>query len=246
MRPTRDMEKSITLTLPAALTLGLNGLCLACGLLFVPLGQPEGIVWNVFGILLLAVLTGNLFFAAAQTRLRLPATVYTIVSLVSMACLPIVNTIASLAPDAHGSQSIFSFILLFSLWGLGALMGYRRLRGERAPNKTIQPGIEVPPPRDRAGRWIGSALVTMLFLSALPFLIVLFSTDYLGIGEVFVPEYAVFSGLFYLSAAVLLTRLLPLRGFTRLRSTLLFTGAIVLLLCVAPLTTTPFFIPDAA
>jgi len=218
--------------------MALNAAGALCGAVFVVAGSA-GDAWNVYGVLLLLTLVGNLFMSLCTGVPLRAAYAYLVFSLAAMLAVPLLNVRAAwLAP--HG-RSVAATAIMLALFGLGLLQASA---GTRAPKQVPQPAGG-----HRAGRWI-AVVALSLFLALGVFLAYIlldlpFRAPFLAaLIEVFVPEFAVFLGFAFLTAGALIGRLLPACA-RRCRRVALAVSLALFVVCMLPMLSVPSMVSNA-
>ncbi|MDF2539892.1 MAG: hypothetical protein K0S76_2913 [Herbinix sp.] len=122
------MEKVYTFTLFL-----MNAVTLTLGLLYLSIGS-QSTFWNVYGVILLLSLFGNILLAAIEKVKNLICNLYLLLSTISMPAIFIINTVVSINPANYDSQSTISAILILSLSILGGAIAAEKLINEKTDN----------------------------------------------------------------------------------------------------------------
>ncbi|WP_172253764.1 alpha/beta hydrolase [Saccharibacillus deserti] len=235
-------------TAGTALLLAGNLASLLSGVIYGFADAP-GSGWNLYGVLLLLTLLGNLHIAMGRGVHRGWEYGYLALHVLGLAAVPVWNTVSSSSPGDTDSRSVISTVIMLALFAYGAVIAFLRLQNgtlEKEDGRTR--GYSPYGTGGGGGRlrrilkglltvWFLLNLVLGLYLCA----ILLGGVDP-GLLEVILPEYALFFGLMFLGAAALLVKMYgSKKGFWRstFRGAVRLTGLLILLVCALPLASAP-------
>ncbi|CAM3513998.1 alpha/beta hydrolase fold domain-containing protein [Saccharibacillus sp. WB 17] len=241
-------------TFGTLMLLAANLVSLLLGIWYVLTDQPAG-WWNLYGVLLLLTLLGNLHLAMGRGVNRRWEYGYLVLHGLGLAAVPILNTMASSSLSDHDSRHMATAIILLALLAFGAVIAWLRMqsgtedkedaRGSGGYSAYGQKGGSV------LGR-IGKGLLTIWLLLNLAVGLYICAVLVAGIDpgllEVIVPEYALFFGLIFLGAAALLVKMYGLKkGFWRstFRGAVRLAGLLILIGCALPLASAPKIVNEA-
>lgn len=215
----------------------INTLCLLLGLIYL-FNQKGSVFWNIYGFLMLAAFFGNIAAAYFEKEDRWLGYTYLVLSGISMIALPVINTVVSTIPSNHKSQSIISTALIFLLFILGGIItGKDYLR--KPPSRRDVRGL------GKAARNIIAALLSLALVSSIFIVFSVLKKDKSGILEVFVPEYALFYAIGYLSVGLLLLKLMDNILKSPYKSLLLAVVCLIFAACMLPFAATPLLLENA-
>ena len=240
-----------------ALLLG-NLLSLALGLAYLLVDATSG-WWNMYGLLLLLTLLGNLHLTMGRGVHKAWEYGYLALHALGLTAVPILNTLASAAVRDYDSRSIGTMVIMLALFALGAWVAFLRLqdgteeREERRRDRGYSPYFSQG---GRSGRSrLGAVLKLLLtlwflfnLLLGLYFSAILLGAVDAGLLETVLPEYALFFGLMFLGAAALLVKMYGhKRGFfiSVFRGVIRVCGLLILVICALPLASAPKIVSEA-
>ncbi len=240
-----------------ALLLG-NLLSLALGLTYLLVDATSG-WWNVYGVVLLLTLLGNLHLTMGRGIHKAWEYLYLALHALGLTAVPILNTLASAAVRDYDSRSIGTMVIMLALFALGAWVAFLRLQDGTEEREERRGERVYSPYSSQRGRSGGSrlgavlkALLTLWFLFnlllGLYFSAILLGAVDAGLMETVLPEYALFFGLMFLGAAALLVKMYGRkRGFfiSVFRGAVRLCGLLILLICALPLASTPKIVNEA-
>lgn len=203
----------------------------------------DGMFWNAYGYIMLAVMLGNIFSAAVGGQFRYLDYIYLLLNSICMLALPVLNTVASLDIHNHTSQSLAAIILICILFLLGGASSGLRFFYEQREGKT-QTQIS----SGKAKNIFRQMIIILMCLELLAgFYIIydLMTRSYLGVFEVFLPEYSLFFGMMLFGAAVLIIRLRWKKKRSVFNKIIAATGLACFLACAVPLASVPFMLDDS-
>ncbi|OWR30869.1 hypothetical protein CDO73_09785 [Saccharibacillus sp. O23] len=243
-------------------TLGLlaaNVLSLGLGIWYLTIKEPGG-VWNLYGLLMLLTLLGNLHLTMGRGVHKVWEYVYLALHALGLTAVPVLNTLASAAVRDYDSRSLWTAIVLLALFALGAWVALLRVQGGTEEKEDKRGGNGYSPYSSSyggasRGSLLGKilkALLTLWFLANLAlglyFSAVLLAGIDPGLVETILPEYSLFFGLIFLGAAALLVKMYGRRrGFfiSLFRGTVRVIGLLILVVCALPLASAPKIINEA-
>ncbi|OWA34125.1 hypothetical protein B9G55_17525 [Saccharibacillus sp. O16] len=246
-------------TIAAVGLLIVNVLSLALGILYVTIEEAGGI-WNLYGLLMLLTLLGNLHLTMGRGVHKFWEYLYLALHALGLTAVPVLNTLTSAAISDQDSRSLGSLIIWLALFALGAVVAFLRLQGgtEEKEDKrggSGYSGYSSSYGGSSRGSWLGrilKGLLTLWFLANLAlglyFAAVLLAGINPGIVETILPEYALFFGLIFLGAAALLVKMYGLkRGFfiSLFRGVVRVLGLLIFVVCALPLASAPKIINEA-
>lgn len=217
--------------------LWINILSLLLGFIYL-FNQKGRIYWNVYGFLMLVALLGNLALAFFEKRNKGLGYAYFILSTLSMLALPIINTVVSTLPSNHKSQSLISIALVLCLFSLGAVIagkGYLKNTAVSRNERNM---------RDTARHMI-AALLSLVLLSGIFIIVNILKKDKSSILEAFVPEYALFYAIGYLSIGLLILKLLDRSRRSLYNKLVAALTCVIFIVCMLPFATTPLLLSNA-
>lgn len=240
-----------------ALLLG-NLLSLALGLTYLFVDATGG-WWNMYGLLLLLTLLGNLHLTMGRGVHKAWEYLYLALHALGLTAVPIFNTLASAAVRDYDSRSIGTMVIMLALFALGAWVAFLRLQDgtEEREERRRDRGYS---PYSSQGRRSGNSrlgailkvLLTLWFLFnlllGLYFSAILLGGVDAGLMETVLPEYALFFGLMFLGAAALLVKMYGhKRGFfiSVFRGGVRVCGLLILVICALPLASAPKIVNEA-
>ncbi|NGZ75122.1 alpha/beta hydrolase [Saccharibacillus alkalitolerans] len=238
------------------LLLAGNLISLALGIIYLFEGRAAG-WWNLYGLLMLLTLLGNLHLAMGRGLHRGWEYAYLALHALGMIAVPLLNTAASSSLGDHDSRSVWSAILMLALFALGAAVAFLRWRSgteDRGEGRGYAPYSAYGGSSSGSGRLKKTlkALLTLWFLLNFAFGVyvaaILLGTVDPGLLEVVVPEYALFFGLMVLGAAALLVKMYGRSerfAVGVLRAGVRCIGLFVLIVCLLPLASAPKIISEA-
>ncbi|MCQ4086482.1 alpha/beta hydrolase [Saccharibacillus sp. JS10] len=235
-----------------------NLIALALGIAYLFVDSPAGI-WNLYGILLLFALLGNLHLAMGRGVHKSWEYVYLALHALGLTAVPILNTLASSAVRDYDARSTVTVVIMLALFALGAGVSFLRLqygteeREERGGGRGYSSyGSQSKRSGSKIIISIVKVLLTLWFLAnlliGLYFSAILLGGAKAGWMETILPEYALFFGLSFLGAAALLVKMYGRkRGFliSLFRGTVRVCGLLILLITVLPLASTPKIVNEA-
>lgn len=174
---------------------------------FYLLNPLENVAYNIFGSYMFLVLVDNLATAAIRSKNNRLTYSYIIFTSVSMLMIPILNTIASANPVNISSRSavVIAFIL-FEFAAGSFLFGYGFIfRNKKKINVEL---IQKPEKRHKFIIRIALLLMSgIVLIFGIYICYDLLTRRSAGIFEVFLPEYSLFFGLYFLSVAAFAVKL---------------------------------------
>ncbi|GGN98020.1 alpha/beta hydrolase [Saccharibacillus kuerlensis] len=230
---------------------------LLLGIAYLLIDTPAG-WWNLYGLLMLLTLLGNLHLAMGRGVHRVWEYVYLALHALGLTAVPLLNTVASAAVRDYDSRSIWSAVILLALFAVGTAVAFLRLRSgteERGDSRGGYSSYSAYGRNSAEKGWVKKGfrgLLTVWFLLNLALGVymaaILMGTVDPGLLEVVVPEYALFFGLMFLGAAALLVKMYG-------QSERFFAGVFrvgvrcislfVFIICVLPLASAPKIISEA-
>ncbi|MEJ8306309.1 alpha/beta hydrolase [Saccharibacillus sacchari] len=240
-----------------ALLIG-NLVALALGIAYL-LVDAAGGWWNLYGLLLLLTLLGNLHLTMGRGVHKAWEYGYLALHALGLTAVPVLNTLSSTAVRDYDSRSVASAVILLALFALGAWVSLLRLQDgteEREDGRNVRGYSAYSSQRKRSGGSrlgkVVKVLLTLWFLFNLALglyfsAILLGGTD-AGLMETVLPEYALFFGLMFLGAAALLVKMYGhKRGFfvSLFRGVARVCGLLILVICALPLASAPKIVNEA-
>lgn len=215
----------------------INILSLLLGFIYL-FGQRGSLFWNAYGLLMLSAFLGNIILALMEKEHKKLGYAYLMLSTVAMLALPVINTAVSSLPSNHKSQSIISFILIFALFIFGGFIASKNYLNMKPTPRTENRKNEII-------KSIAAILLTLVLISGFVVANNLLKTDKTGILEVFVPEYALFYSIGYLSIGMIIIKLLSKDN--KLSRHLPIWGAtlFIFVTCLIPFASTPVLLINA-
>ncbi|MGB4658782.1 MAG: alpha/beta hydrolase fold domain-containing protein, partial [Mobilitalea sp.] len=217
-----------------------NIIALILSILYL-INPADNIVTNILGAYLLLILAINLMAATKDRKFSYGYLIYS--AIISLA-IPILNTVTSSAPTNTASRSYIAiFLILF-----GFLAGFSYLSyGFLSTNNSNPDRQSKSVPNNRlklAGILILWLLSFVVLVSALFVCYLFLSGKDTGILEVFLPEYSLFFGFYFLAIAVYAFKL-SINRFPILAFGTGVLGMILFILCCLPLFSTPKLLSSA-
>ena len=108
----------------------MNLLSLIFGLIYLSKGEGS-LIWNVYGVIFLLTLFGNILLATLEERKTGLSRVYLFLSFLFPLSAALLNTLVSCLPANYRSQSTLSEILWFALIIFGGALAAESLRSDR-------------------------------------------------------------------------------------------------------------------
>lgn len=223
---------------PAHVLTVLNAAGLLFGAIFILAGAATK-AWNIYGVAVILTLMGNLFLALSSRAPSWAAIGYSAIAMVGMLLVPLQNMVASwTTPDSLSRTAIVTMLFLFASGAALSVAAARKSNGTPPPSRP-----------NSIGRWFISVLLS-LFTAAGIFLAYVLLDAPLKVSflasliEVFIPEFGVFFGLFFLAAGVLIARLLDTAGGIY-RKTVFAVSLVLFVIFMVPLVLTPSMTADA-
>ncbi len=213
----------------------LNILSILCSILL--LFDVQGAAFlNVFGVVLLLTLIGNIGATALPSNRQTLDQGYLLFTILAMTVLPILNTIAASNPSNQDSTSWLSGIILFVLFGLGTVVAWTK----RTRSNPEFGGFLTEEKQSKKAIVALVLLVLCLLLGLfISFNLLVGKTG--GIVEMFFPGFA----LFFSIGTLAITALLVKRKRTKTRVSLAIVGIGIALCFSAPIVATLFTLNEA-
>lgn len=223
-----------------------NTLSLCLGVVYLFSDNP-GVGWNIYGFLMILTLVGNLMIQLQTSPLKQFDFVYLLLFNSGMLLIPVLNTYSSAALMDYDSISKLSISIILSIYLLGAVVSLIRLSDSNRMNYFTDNFSKTASGSrfTKAFKKIVLLLYTLLLLSGIYISYDLLDKDGAGLTEVFIPQLALFFGLFFLGIACSILRLYPRNRKSVFSISVLLVGFIVFVICLLPLSSIPDLITDA-
>jgi acetyl esterase/lipase len=207
------------------------------GLIYIITKASHGL-WNIYGVLLLITLLGNVTATLFQTKYRSLDYIYLLLTIISMMLLPVLNRSASEDVLNTTSRSVISITLLLSLLVLGGVIAVLKLRpikktdeaSSHEINHTLRITIQI---------LLSASLVLGIYLAYQ--LITGRSADKI---EMVLPTTSLFLSIIFFTISMLILKLLHKKTKAFVKATVIILGLSLTVIFSLPLVLTLATIQD--
>lgn len=225
-----------------------NILAVITGIIYLLYGS-DSIYWNIYGVYMLMVLFCNAFYAFFDCKYDLKGYLYLGISILFMLLIPVFNLLVSLWPVHQSSRSMISCIAMLLLYAFGGFLAAHNIFRKKTDVELLLAQIAAkyePEPKIRKVMRISLILVLTLFMLIGLFIAysILFSNN-LWETQIFISAFALFYVFLFLSAGLLVTKLLNKSKRTYVRIAYLLLTAVISISCLAPIISLPVLIKEA-
>jgi len=225
-----------------------NILAVITGIIYLLYGSGS-IYWNIYGVYMLMVLFCNAVYAFFDCKYDLKGYLYLGISILFMLLIPVFNLLVSLWPVHQSSRSMISCIAMLLLYAFGGFLAAHNIFRKKTDVELLLAQIAAkyePEPKIRKVMRISLILVLTLFMLIGLFIAysILFSNN-LWETQIFISAFALFYVFLFLSAGLLVTKLLNKSKRTYVRIAYLLLTAVISITCLAPIISLPVLIKEA-
>jgi acetyl esterase/lipase len=225
-----------------------NILAVITGIIYLLYGS-DSIYWNIYGVYMLMVLFCNAVYAFFDCKYDLKGYLYLGISILFMLLIPVFNLLVSLWPVHQSSRSMISCIAMLLLYAFGGFLAAHNIFRKKTDVELLLAQIAAkyePEPKIRKVMRISLILVLTLFMLIGLFIAysILFSNN-LWETQIFISAFALFYVFLFLSAGLLVTKLLNKSKRTYVRIAYLLLTAVISITCLAPIISLPVLIKEA-
>jgi len=225
-----------------------NILAVITGIIYLLYGSGS-IYWNIYGVYMLMVLFCNAVYAFFDCKYDLKGYLYLGISILFMLLIPVFNLLVSLWPVHQSSRSMISCIAMLLLYAFGGFLAAHNIFRKKTDVELLLAQIAAkyePEPKIRKVMRISLILVLTLFMLIGLFIAysILFSNN-LWETQIFISAFALFYVFLFLSAGLLVTKLLNKSKRTYVRIAYLLLTAVISISCLAPIISLPVLIKEA-
>ncbi|HHU90761.1 MAG TPA: alpha/beta hydrolase fold domain-containing protein [Clostridiaceae bacterium] len=225
-----------------------NILAVITGIIYLLYGS-DSIYWNIYGVYMLMVLFCNAVYAFFDCKYDLKGYLYLGISILFMLLIPVFNLLVSLWPVHQSSRSMISCIAMLLLYAFGGFLAAHNIFRKKTDVELLLAQIAAkyePEPKIRKVMRISLILVLTLFMLIGLFIAysILFSNN-LWETQIFISAFALFYVFLFLSAGLLVTKLLNKSKRTYVRIAYLLLTAVISISCLAPIISLPVLIKEA-
>ena len=225
-----------------------NILVVITGIIYLLYGSGS-IYWNIYGVYMLMVLFCNAVYAFFDCKYDLKGYLYLGISILFMLLIPVFNLLVSLWPVHQSSRSMISCIAMLLLYAFGGFLAAHNIFRKKTDVELLLAQIAAkyePEPKIRKVMRISLILVLTLFMLIGLFIAysILFSNN-LWETQIFISAFALFYVFLFLSAGLLVTKLLNKSKRTYVRIAYLLLTAVISITCLAPIISLPVLIKEA-
>ncbi|WP_226038480.1 alpha/beta hydrolase [Aquibacillus saliphilus] len=236
----KSLSKSFQLTLLIA-----NSMSLLLAVLYF-LTDSLNQLNNLFGILLIVTLFGNLLLTLFDGDNQVLDYFYLVFATLSMISVPVLTTYVSLDVTNTSSNSIVSISFIIFLFLIGLVNSIAKLNYHHSHHDRSIPLFSTNQNiiKDKLKTTVAYLLSFNLILGIYVAYSLLARNSVASILEVFIPEYAFFIGLYSLGLTLLIWKLRSNQKYSFYNFLIGIIGASIFIVCSLPMLIVPFFLQD--
>ncbi|WP_249870060.1 alpha/beta hydrolase [Oceanobacillus saliphilus] len=229
-----------------AALLAANGLSLLLSIIYLVTNSSHG-MWNLFGVLLLLTLVGNILVTLVGSNKKSLDIFYLVLTIVSMIIIPNANRAVSSDVTNTSSQSVLSIILLFYLLFLGGMITFQKLHDlSLSKGHTKKQRANTFPHTRSVMRFIILIFLSFILLIGVYLACQLVVGKGMNIVELAFPQHSLFFSFIFLSIAALILKISSYRAKSFVKILVFSTGIVLSITFSLPLLIMPFSSQNAA
>ncbi len=226
----------------------MNLIAFILGILYLILGS-DNFLWNFYGIFILVVMICNIVQACFDCKYDAKGYFYLAFSTLFMLLIPSFNVLFSFSPTHQSSRSVFSSVAILSLFVIGLIIAVLNIYKKKSDVELLLLQYEDKYNNEssikKRIRTASIIFLSFLMLIGLAITYSILVINSLWKTEVLVSAFALFYSLMFLSAGVLIIKLLNKNKKIYIKIFFLVITLYVSVICLLPITSVPTLIKNA-
>lgn len=222
----------------------LNSISFIGSLIYFFIPEPS-IVANIYGGVLILTLTGNIVAATFLKGNKKWRFTYLILSSLGLFCVMVLNTLTSIDPTNHSSQSLLSLGLILLHFLGGAWLSGRSISAKEKPNQIYSLKSSRPKHTYRKTRRTFLGLLSFLLFIGVLLALIMLTRLPVALIEAGLSPYSLFYSLIFLSLSGLALNLISVKKHPIMTYTLGSVGVGLYILFALPFLSIPSMLDNA-